>query len=361
MSYVKPYVFPQAGTFQGRTVVTKITPDDPFTVQEGAYSIQQNLWGADHFYQNSLLQNATVGLIWHLEAFRRKADGSFPSVGQFFVSTDPAGVVPSSNPFGTPIPGDIDLRLGGYEAALYTLDTGTTIAMRLEIFPPVGGRHYDSGWELVGGTDATYWYDPLLAVNPFVGGIGYGAKATFSGSFLVEVNAGVPLSVGGTYWKDGEPFTDPFPALPDVGTAEKSNLTWPVVDRGSNTDGVIKTLGPLTVNDHTYVIYIPENGTLNWSVAGLTDDEGGLVQFGAIAHGVDPAPADAGFMVLDEKTADEFGGAVGSYQLEKGVNVYDGNSFDVYAYDAAKASKEGYSQPVVVNITDAIQLRGSPA
>jgi hypothetical protein len=100
-------------------------------------------------------------------------------------------------------------------------------------------------------------------------------------------------------------------------------------------------------------------GTLDWSASGLSNDEGGVVQFGFIPHGVDPAPAGAGFLVVQQVTADSDGNASGSVPLPlAGVPalppdlrtepIYPGATFDCYAYDAAAGSTAGYSNGVTV-------------
>lgn len=352
-SYDTPYVFPQSDTFAGRIITSTLTVEQAFTVDEGAYSAQQNLWAKDHFYQNALLQNKTTGLTWHLECFRRGLDGKIPGTGQVYKTTDPAGLPPSSSPFGEPIPTSVDLRTGGYKVHFSVEDTGASIGFGMIIEDPNGVFEYI-------GTPVDLdpdWYDPLTVASCVPVGIGYGAKATFRGaSFLVEHDAGVPLSYGGTYrGADGiTPYTDPFPAL-CTSTAETSNLSWPVVNRNSQE---LVGEDELSVNGYSGDVFVTTTGTLDWFVPGLTDDEGGLVEFGFIGHGKDPAPVGAGFFVADRQTADAAGNASGTVHLKPGpAHVFDGSVFDAYAYDAG--SSHAYSQPVTIHVSDSIQFRGT--
>jgi hypothetical protein len=105
------------------------------------------------------------------------------------------------------------------------------------------------------------------------------------------------------------------------------------------------------------VVFVAEDGALNWSRVGLMDDKGGLVTFGVVAHGKNPAPVGAGFFPLQIVVTDLNGNASGSVQLSPGMKVgwsgetvHDGLVMDAYAYDNAANGPSGYSQPITVTI-----------
>ena len=101
--------------------------------------------------------------------------------------------------------------------------------------------------------------------------------------------------------------------------------------------------------------------SLLWSATGLSDDEGGVVQFGFVPVGVNPAPVGAGFLVVQSVLGDKSGSANGSIPVTlNGIpalapdlrtqEIYPGATFDCYAYDAAAGSPSGYSNPVTVTV-----------
>jgi len=149
--------------------------------------------------------------------------------------------------------------------------------------------------------------------------------------------------------------------IPDLPDPNKRVYAPRLVPRGSNSFAARPIGGSaatLLVNGFNSTVTVAEDGTLNLSIRGLTDDEGGRVQFGFIAQGKDPAPAGAGFYPVLETVADKDGVASGSLILTRGLKigwfgetVKAGTSMDLYAYDNAKASPAGYSQPVTVTIT----------
>jgi hypothetical protein len=121
-------------------------------------------------------------------------------------------------------------------------------------------------------------------------------------------------------------------------------------------------LGPIgdrffAINGFSGAVFIADDGALNWGFRGLTDDKGGLVTFGVVTHGKDPAPTGAGFFPLQIVVADLNGNASGSVQLSLGMKVgwsgetvHDGLVMDAYAYDNAANGPSGYSQPITVTI-----------
>lgn len=394
------YVFPRSGgpmPYAKTTVKFSAFANTNSNGQAGS-TAQQNVNAAHHWYQNCLVKDAAGGVYWYLEAFEQEKnpDGSwavdsqgrpvFPPDGQFVRGTTPTDIqTPGTNDITPQLPKGLDPQAGGLTAVLLIKDDGAaTISQQMTLLQTsTGATLYTSPWVVVadiGETSGTsgHWYDKLTAAA-FDPGDQTGATTTFAAgaSMTVEHECGVhDLVFGGMYYTQqfapGDLTWYPTGSVPappvNYASAENSNLWFVLVDRDSPTAG---TLPPIlaSVNGYTGAAYVKTTDTLDWDATGLTDDEGGIAQFGVIAHGINPAPQGAGFMVVDEQTVDKDGMVRGSVAYSDRLTakppdtrvgaMAEGLVLDAYIYDNAAASARGYSQPVVVTVTNALLFQGS--